>query len=452
VFSVVMRRPRTLVLLAMLSGASTAAGAVAAHAATPVRGLSDDLAFTDSRSGPRALAFETARRAGARVVRITLDWSLVAPAGEGKPAGFDAADPNDPAYRWGYVEDAVRDARRERLGVVLVVVRAPRWAEGPGRPAGAPAGAWRPDPAELGAFVRATARRFSGFFPDPKVPGDGLTTPGGSLPRVRFWQIWDHPNSPGGLQPADAAVEHYRQMLRSASSAAKRVAQDNVVVAGATSPAGRIAPLPFWRRLLSRRVRFDVAAHSGASTRGRGLGKLAQVRMLRRLLARAGRRRPVWLTDLGWATRPQDPRGVSPARQARLLTEALRVADQARVALVVWNGLQDRSSHLPGFASIASGLFFNHKDNLARDPAKPALRAYRFPFLVRRAGRSASAWGIAPRPRGRVSIERRVGGRWRRAEVVRASRSGEFRATERSGRWLYRARQGRARSLPWRSD
>jgi hypothetical protein len=269
---------------------------------------------------------------------------------------------------------------------------------------------------------------------------------------VRFWQIWDHPNSPGGLQPADAAVEHYRQMLRSASSAAKRVAQDNVVVAGATSPAGRIAPLPFWRRLLSRRVRFDVAAHSGASTRGRGLGKLAQVRMLRRLLARAGRRRPVWLTDLGWATRPQDPRGVSPARQARLLTEALRVADQARVALVVWNGLQDRSSHLPGFASIASGLFFNHKDNLARDPAKPALRAYRFPFLVRRAGRSASAWGIAPRPRGRVSIERRVGGRWRRAEVVRASRSGEFRATERSGRWLYRARQGRARSLPWRSD
>src|SRR3712207_663363 len=268
-----MRRPRTLVFLAMLSLASIEAGTVAARAATPVRGLSDDLAFTDSRPGPRALAFETARRAGARVVRITLDWSLVAPAGDVKPTGFDPADPADRAYRWGYIEDAVRDARRERLGVVLVVVRAPRWAEGPGRPAGAPPGSWRPDPVELGAFVRAAARRFSGFFPDPKAPGDGLTAPGGSLPRVRFWQIWDHPNTAASLQAADTAVEHYRRMLRSASDAAKRVAEDNAVVAGAPSPAGAIGPLAFWRDLLSRPARFDVAADSGAPGTSRQNGR-----------------------------------------------------------------------------------------------------------------------------------------------------------------------------------
>jgi hypothetical protein len=452
VFGTVMRHRRTLVSLAALPVAWIAVGTVAARAATPVRGLSDDLAFTDSRPGPRALAFDTARRAGARVVRITLDWSLVAPAGDAKPPGFDAADPADPAYGWGYIEDAVRDARRERLRVVLVIVRAPAWAEGPGRPAGAPPGSWRPDPAELGAFVRAAARRFSGFFPDPKAPGDGLTTPGGSRPRVRFWQIWLHPNSAADLQPVGAAVEHYRRMVASASRAAKRVAEDNAVVAGATSPAGEIAPLVFWRGLLSRPASFDVAAHSGASATSRRLGRPAQLHRLRRLLARTGRRRPVWLTDLGWETQPRNPRGVSPARQARLLTEALLLADRARVALVVWNGLQDRASYLPGFPSIASGLFFNHEDDLARDPAKPALRAYGFPFLVRRAGRGASAWGIAPRPRPRVSMERRVGGRWRRVETVRASRSGEFQATRRGGRGLYRARQGPARSLPWRFD
>ena len=50
-----------------------------ASATTPVRALADDLAFTDSSPEPRALAFATARRAGARVVRITLDWSRVAP-------------------------------------------------------------------------------------------------------------------------------------------------------------------------------------------------------------------------------------------------------------------------------------------------------------------------------------------------------------------------------------
>jgi hypothetical protein len=449
VFSFVMRRARTLVFLVMLSVASIEGGTVAARAATPVRGLSDDLAFTDSRPGPRALAFDTARRAGARVVRITLDWSLVAPAGDIKPTGFDAADPADPAYRWGYIEDAVRDARRERLGVVFRVVRAPAWAEGPGRPAGAPPGSWRPDPAELGAFVRAAARRFSGFFPDPKAPGDGLTRRGGSLPRVRFWQIWDHPNSAGSLQPVN--VQQYRRMLASASSAAKRVARDNAVVAGATSLGGAIAPGVFWRRLLSRPARFDVAAHSGAPRRSRPLAP-APVRTLAALLARAGDRRPVWVTDLGWDTPPLDRRGVSPARQARLLTEALFLADRAGVGLVVWNGLQDRISYLPGFPSIASGLIVNDAQDLERDPAKPALRAYGFPFLVRRAARRTSAWGIARRPRARVSIERRVRGRWRRVGIVRAARSGEFLAREQGGRGLYRARQGRARSLPWRLD
>ena len=425
-------------------------GTVAAPAATPVRGLSDDLAFTDSRPGPRALAFREARRAGARIVRITLDWSLVAPAGPVKPPGFDAADPADPGYRWGYVEDAVRDAARRRLRIVLLIVRAPAWAEGPNRPADAPPGFWLPDPTELGAFVRAAARRFSGFFPDPKTPGDGLTEAGGSLPRVRFWQIWDHPNGGATLQPADAAIEHYRRMLDSASRAVKRVAGENTVVAGATPRAGGIPALVFWRRLLSAPARFDVAAYSGAPSTSHGLGNLAPLRALRGVLEP---RKPVWLTDLGWATPPQDPRGVTPDRQARLLTEALFRADRAGAEVVVWNGLQDRTSHLPGFPSIASGLFFNSADDLARDPAKPALGVFRFPFLARRDRPGVRAWGIAPRPSGRVSVERRVASRWRRVRFVRASRSGEFVAKVRRGRGrIYRARQGSAVSLPWRSN
>ena len=52
-------------------------------------GLSDDLAFTDSRPGERGDAFREARKAGARVVRVTLDWSLVAPGGGVEPASFE---------------------------------------------------------------------------------------------------------------------------------------------------------------------------------------------------------------------------------------------------------------------------------------------------------------------------------------------------------------------------
>jgi hypothetical protein len=427
-----------------------------AWAATPVHGLSDDLAFTDARPGQRALAFATARQAGARVVRITLDWSLVAPAGQVKPAGFDAPNPSDPAYRWGYIEDAVRDAARKRLGVVLVVVRAPAWAEGVARPSGAPAGSWRPDPGELGAFVRAAARRFSGFYPDPKDEGDGLTEPGASLPRVRFWQIWDQPNGGASLRPVGGLVEHYRRMLAASRRELRRVARDNALVAGATAASGPIGALAFWRRLLDGGPRFEVAAHSPGARRAAGAGPraavlgLTQLPGLRRLLDRAGRRSAVWMTSVGWDTPPHNRRGVSPDRQAQFLTEALYVADEAGAALVDWNGLQDRASYLPGFASIASGLFFNFENDLTRDPPKPALTAFRFPFMVRASSRGPGAWGIAPRPQAAVLIERRGHAGWLRVGVVKASGSGEFRVRERVGRGVYRARQGRAASLSWR--
>src|SRR4051794_11694582 len=105
-----MGRLRAGLLVMSACALVATAGPGQALGRTPVRALADDLAFVDSRPDARALAFETARRAGARVVRVTLDWSRVAPAGDAKPGGFRASDPRDPAYSWGYIEDAVRDA------------------------------------------------------------------------------------------------------------------------------------------------------------------------------------------------------------------------------------------------------------------------------------------------------------------------------------------------------
>jgi hypothetical protein len=383
-----------------------------AHASTPVRALSDDLAFTDTRPGERAAAFREARQAGARVVRVTLDWSLVAPAGPVKPGGFDPSSPSDPAYSWGYVEDAVRDAAARRLRVLLVVVRAPAWAQRAGGP----------DPAELAAFVRAAARRFSGFYPDPKNQGDGLTQEGRSLPAVRRWQIWDRANETVG------SVQHYRQMLEASATALDQVDSRNLVVAGGTSANGAQR---FWRGM--RGATFDAAAHSATS------------RLLR--IRRAfGRHRPLWVTEVARSTPPLSSTGVTPARQARFLVQALHDADRAGAQLFAWRGLQDRMTHLPNFPSIASGLFFNRTDSIARDPAKPARRAFRFPFLVRGSG----AWGIAPRGGAAVTIERRSGRGWGVVAAVRAARSGEFSAGVGSGGGRYRARQGQARSLPWK--
>jgi hypothetical protein len=360
--------------------------AAAADARPLALGLADDLAFADSRPGPRNLAFRAARDAGARVARLTLDWAAVAPDGPAKPAGFDAGDPASPFYNWGYIEDAVRDATRNHLRVLLTVVRAPRWAEGARRPASARPGTWRPDPDELAAFLRAAARRFSGFYPDPKQPGDGLTTPGGSLPAVRWWQIWDEPNRPSALRPSGAA--HYRLLLNAGAEALRAVSDENVVVAGGTAPRGAFG---FWQNLLClrgscpARARFDAAAHH--PTRGNGpiaarpLAQLAaQLRTARVRRTVTGRRsKPIWLTDLAWATPPLARRGVTLERQALNLRVSLRRAARLPdIQLVVWEGLQDQVTYLPGrFPTIASGLYGPSDRGIGAARPKPALRVFR---------------------------------------------------------------------------
>ena len=408
--------------------ASTFAAAVAAlllcspacPAATPTRALTDDLAFLDPRPGPRALAFDTAHQAGAQLVRLTLDWSRVAPGGATKPAGFHASDPADPAYSWGYIEDAVRDANSAGLRVMLMVERAPAWARGP-------------DPRQLGAFVRAAGRRFSGFYPDPKDNGDGLRTPGKSLPHVRLWQIWNAPNDRARLT-ARAAVRRYREILTAAARAVRRVADDNVVVGAATVEGGAISPVRFWRRL--GRAPYDIAADD---LRNRPVfSRLAALR-------HALRGKPLWLTDVGLDTPPRDPHGASTAAQARFVARALYRADRARVGVVAWRGLQDRTSYLTGFPSIASGLFFNIDNDLARDPPKPAYASFRFPFVV--SGRTA--WGIAPMRHLAVEIEKRSGQGWTPIRTVVSARSGEFTSSVR-GRGVYRAVQAGAASPAWR--
>jgi hypothetical protein len=149
---------------------------------------------------------------------------------------------------------------------------------------------------------------------------------------------------------------------------------------------------------------------------------------------------------LGWDTPPRDLRGVSPATQARYLSQALYLADRAGVALAAWNGLQDRASYLPGFPSIASGLFFDSANDRSRDRPKPALRAYRLPFVVA----AARAWGIAPRGGAAARIEVRRGHGWGLLGSVPTARSGEFTAPV-PAPGVYRARQGADSSLPWRS-
>jgi hypothetical protein len=175
--------------LAKMVAALAIGGGMLAPAARPTTftiGIADPVYL---QSQGRTVWLDRTVASGAQFVLLWVSWGSVSPQ---RPApGSDPSNPANPAYDWGTLDATVRAATARGLRVVLSITRAPAWAEGPGQPAHAAAGSWRPDAADYGAFAKAVASRYSGSFD----PGPGV------LPRVRYFQAWTEPNLPYQLGP-----------------------------------------------------------------------------------------------------------------------------------------------------------------------------------------------------------------------------------------------------------
>jgi hypothetical protein len=443
------------------------------------------VAYDTFLSNDRDVAFRRVRAAGATVVRLPVYWSTVAPDASVKPAGLDASNPADPAYRWHVIDAMVKGAVRAGLRPILLVWYAPSWAE---RGSEGPAGGRDPDPAEFASFAQAAARRYSGSF--------------GDLPRVRYWQAWSEPNVWRDLTPQfDTPLSRpvlpssrpvspglYRRLVNGFATAVKSVHASNLVIAGGQSPFGRdyadspaVAPLRFMRALLcmtarnrpqpgcTSRVRFDIWSHHPYTEGGPShhaelpdnvsLGDLPEMRRLLLAAARAGHivspRRPrFWVTEFSWDTNPPDPRAVPVALHARWTAEALYRMWRQGVSLTTWFLLRDDTLSGPHPSVYESGLYFRCARGIGCDRPKPALRAFRFPLVAFRSGKRVRVWGRTPGgQRRRVIVEQRRGRGWRRLTRLRANRYGIFVAKPRSrSRGAVRARltgRNRDRSLPF---
>ena len=396
----------------------------------------------------RADARRLARESGVSIVRVDAAWRDIAPEGTRRPAGFDATDPADPLYDFAELDQTLRELSADGFEPLLNITFAPRWAEGSGRPgddARTRAGTWKPSPRELGRFMRAAARRYSGSFQ--------------GLPRVRRWQVWNEPNlyvflRPQWVRRRPYAPGHYARMLDAAYAAIKAVRHSNFVVMGGTAPFGglrpeangRMAPVQFLREMLRSRPRVDAFAHHPYSNGGparRALNRddasLPDLGKLRRVAARARMRRPLWVTEMGWDSRPPDPAGVPLATHGRWLSQALYVLWRQSVPVALNLHLADAplGPEAPGAPQRQAGLF------LLDFTPKPAATAFRFPFAVD--GRRA--WGVSPCSCN-VNVEQRVRGRWvvlRRARV-RSGRVFVLRVRLR-GSGALRARAGSELSL-----
>lgn len=457
-------------LVACAAALATIAMCVAVPAVSSARqfelGIYDGPAFS---SESRETWLNRTRGAGASIALMGVAWSTVAP--QNVPTGFDASNPGDPRYNWGGVDAFVRAAAAAGLRPVLAVTRAPRWAEGPGRPAGAPAGTWRPDPRALEDFSRAIATRYSGTFVD-------IAAGSQALPRVSYFQAWTEPNLSGHLTPqwkgkrARSPVI-YRELLNAVYRGVNDVSPGAKVLTAGTAPYGdapggdRVRPLKFWRdtfclrrkglapKACPTKARFDILAHHPINTSGPphrsalhpddiSTPDLPALQRVSRAASRARTvvprtRKPLWVTEFWWLSRPATRDGLSQAKQARYISDSLYLFWKAGADAAVNLRIRDGKR---GEDHAGSGLY------TASGRPKPALKAFTFPFVVTGDGRRKRVWGLATQGKS-VQLQAKRNEEWRTIKRMRLRKDFTYTARVPAGfaKSALRAQQGTNTSL-----
>jgi hypothetical protein len=484
--------PRRIGWIALMVCLSLAALAFPANAAAQrglVTGLTSPSQYEATDPAIRALWFDRTVDAGAGIVRLTISWRKSAPQ---RPA--DAADPGA-SYRLVSIDRAVRDAAARGIQVLITVNDAPDWAEGSGRPASAAQGAWKPNPSYLAEFMQAIAARYTGNF-DPD--GGGLQPP---LPPVQALQVWNEPNHQSWLAPqfdgnAIAGPDQYRELLNTSYAAIKAVNPRMLVVAGGTSPYGdppggaSVWPVLWWEKFLCLRparskrkdgkqqgtkreqVRyaraggcagkpmFDVFAHQPIDNTGGGplrsgptkfdastpdLGRVVDIlRSAERLGTVSGGGHPVWVTEFWWDSNPPNPAGAPLLTQARWIAQSLYLFWKAGASTAINFRILDALLYPDVRNGYQSGLYF------LDGSAKPALTAFRFPFVTERIdNRTLRAWGRSPTA-GTLLIQRQQRGRWKKVKELTVGKYQVFVTKLRlRGKQRLQAVVGSSTSIVW---
>lgn len=442
--------------------------------------FSDDL-LTSTDPAVREKWFKRLEDTNAEFARINLYWSETA----GSSPPLSPTDPGDPSYDWSVADAAVESAKKHHIDVMLTVLSAPTWAEGPNRPADVRAGAWRPDAQQLGDFAKAVATRYSGKYNDGS----------GTLPKVRYYEAWNEPNLPTyispqyeGKKPESSTI--YRGMVNAFYDGVHSVSKENRVVAGGTSPFGdnpggeRQRPNAFWRNVLClnkklKKVKgcveekqdaahIDVFATNSISDHRRPsprpdptaqpknkddsvpanfgyLGEIFKAAEKQKTVVGAGKHMPGWSTETWFEGKPGDPKAVSAKLQAQYQQESMYVLWKEGASAVFFLQLRDTpyDPQKPGLFGFQTGVY------TASDKPKPALKATQFPFVAdRKSKQKVLLWGKAPAS-GKLTITQKGKGK-KVVTKLRVKKGQIFTKTVNlSGKHKLQATLGKKKSLPW---
>ncbi|HLM94297.1 MAG TPA: cellulase family glycosylhydrolase [Gaiellaceae bacterium] len=401
------------------------------------------------------VTMEGVERAGGSMIRLYLYWRGASPT---RPTNIE--NPNDPAYHWDSdLQADITEARSRNMDVMLTIRSAPDWAQRGGHDS---RGTHNPDPALLKKFaVAATA-----YYND-----------------VHIWGVWNEPNYKSFLSPQYkdgklVSPAMYRSLLNAAAFSI-HANPLNKVVAGETAPFSHWnrkgkptapGPLLFLRKLLcidssghstcKTNVHADIFAthpytsgnafHHAVNANDVSFGDLPQWKSLINAASKArhitnrsgGHGAGLWITEFSWDSKPIDPRAVPKALHARWTSEALYRTWQLGIPVLLWGQLRDyRISTDPTFGQYQSGLFYCDDTPTIDDScstvmpptqgsAKPALRAFRFPFVAYASNGHIRVWGRTPDSTPQqVTIEKKTSSGWQQWKSFTAGSGGIFSKT-----------------------
>ncbi len=443
-------------LVLVLSGMGAVASARASS--TMQTGLADDRLLLRNTSTVE----KTARRLaalGVDSVRLHARWIAIAPRpGDRRPpAGFRAADPDDPHYAWAPLDRAVAALRANGIEPMPAVPGSgPLWASG------APSRRdprYKPDPRRFGQFAEAVARRYA--------------------PAVSRYLVWNEPNVAGWLRPQQtcrrgrcvpASPALYRELFRAGAEAIRRGDAGAQVMIGTLAPRGTsptsvnatVRPLAFIRALgcvtaryardrtgscrTARPIRADGFAYHPHPVRkapdeaatNPDDAAIADLARLENVLDRTtahgimkpvhGRRFDLHLTEFGYQTNPPDRTvGISPTRQAEWVQHATFLAwRDPRVKTITQYELQDEpTSRSPNTGDRYAGWQSGLED--VRGRPKPLLAAFPNPFWIEVRPRRALArfWGqVRPGGAHAIHLQRRSGASWTTVATLQSNAAG----------------------------
>jgi Cellulase (glycosyl hydrolase family 5) len=408
----------------------------------------------------RERAFQQMEHLGVHALRVELYWSYVAPRSSSRRRPkFEATDPA--AYNWTLYDWVLNKAKELKWPVLLTVTSpVPRWASADGT-----------------EYASPNAKDFEEFM---TAVGHHYGT------EASLFAIWNEPNDIAFLQPQftasgqPASPRMYRALYQAGYDGLRAAGLEHPkVLMGETAPVGfdslspsyiretggvkhggllhDVAPLAFLRGTLCLNAHYKRAGgceslsaygySTHAYTQKQGplwrppeyddvtIGVLSRLESALDRAAAAGAITPglpIYLTEFGVQSKPNQFLGVSPAKQAEedALAEYIAWRDP-RVAAFSQYLLHDDPTGGPPGSSVHGGTVgFQTGLEYVNGSPKPLYYSWPLPLVVTRAGRGFSLWGLVRPAMGSTRV----------TVLVRARGSQKYRVlktatTESLGYW-----------------